>query len=117
MISLKTAIIVAFQIAAPPNADPSLAPWFSSLRLPGTDNNKGQKRCDIADCRNHPVQADGEYYRVFYDGRWLIVPSEAVSDRIDNPTGDYVTCIQRDHWTDGIHDGPIIRCLIRPPRM
>jgi hypothetical protein len=116
MISLKSAVTVGLAIVAPPNADPSLAPWFKSLRLPGT-GNEGTKCCDIADCRNHPVQPDGEHYRVFYEDRWLIVPPEVVSDRTDNPTGDYVTCIQRDHWTSGVHDGPIVRCLIRPPRM
>src|SRR3984957_20120383 len=116
MISLKSAVTVGLAIVAPPNADPSLAPWFKSLRLPGT-GNEGTKCCDIADCRNHPVQPDGEHYRVFYEDRWLIVPPEVVSDRTDNPTGDYVTCIQRDHWTSGVHDEPIVPCLIRPPRM
>lgn len=116
MISLKSAITVGLVVAAPPNADMSLSPWFRSLRLPGTDTT-GVKCCEIADCRNHPVQADGEHYRVFYEDRWLIVPSEAVSDRTDNPTGDYVTCIQPNHWTSGVYDGPIVRCLIKPPRM
>jgi hypothetical protein len=37
MISLKSAITVGLVIAAPPNADLSLAPWFSSLRVPGAD--------------------------------------------------------------------------------
>ena len=82
MISLKSAVTVGLVIAAPRNADPSLAPWFSSLRLPGTDD-RGPTCCDVDDCRNHPVQADGEPYRVFYEGRWLIVPSEMVSDRTD----------------------------------
>jgi hypothetical protein len=116
MISLKSAVTVGVVIAAPPNADSSLAHWFGSLRLPGTGSS-GVKCCDIADCRNYPVQADGEHYLVLYEGRWLIVPAEVVSDRTDNPTGDYVTCIQRDHWFAGVHDGPIVRCLIKPPRM
>jgi hypothetical protein len=84
MISLKSAITVGVVIAAPQNADLSLAPRFKSLRLPGT-NDEGALCCDIADCRNHPVQADGEHYRVFYEGRWLIVPSEVVSDRQITP--------------------------------
>ena len=37
MISLKSAVTVGLVIAAPPNADLSLAPWFSSLRLLGPD--------------------------------------------------------------------------------
>jgi hypothetical protein len=43
------------------------------------------------------------------------VPAEAVSDRTDNPTGDYVTCIQRDHWTNGEPDGPRVLCLLKAP--
>jgi hypothetical protein len=116
MISLKSLIAVGFMIAAPPNADQTLAPWFHSLLQPGTGDT-GFKCCDVADCRNHPVRADGEHHQVFYGGRWLIVPTEAISDRTDNPTGDYVTCIQHDHWSDGAHDGPVVRCLIKPPRM
>ena len=99
-------------IAAPPGSDGSLAPWFHSLVQP----HVGSKCCDIADCRNHPVRADGEHYFVFYEGHWLVVPDEVISDRIDNPTGDYVTCVQHDHWTAGTFDGPIVRCFIKPPR-
>jgi hypothetical protein len=46
-----------------------------------------------------------------------VVPTEAVLDRTDNPTGDYVVCIQRDHWTSGVPDGPCILCLVKAPRM
>jgi hypothetical protein len=106
-------VMAAPAIAAPPQgADPALAPWYRSLRQPGT----GYACCDIADCRHYPVRADGSHYQVFYGDRWLIVPVEAVSDRIDNPTGDYVTCIQRNHWTDGAPDGPRILCLFKSPR-
>ena len=97
----------------PPGADMTLAPWFHSLHVPGTEI----LCCDVSDCRHYPVRADGTHYQVLFDNRWLVVPTEAVSDRADNPTGDYVTCIQRDHWTSGMHDGPIVRCLIKPPRM
>ena len=117
MISLKSLFSLSLtMIAAPPNADLRLAPWFKSLRLPGT-GEYGVLCCDIADCRNYPVRADGQHYLVLYDDRWLVVPADAVSDRTDNPTGDYVTCIQRDHWTNAVPDGPIVRCLIKPPRM
>ena len=106
-------VIAAPAIAAPPpGADMSLAPWFHSLRVPGT----GSLCCDVSDCRHYPVRADGSRYQVLFENRWLVVPSEAVSDRSDNPTGDYVTCIQRDHWTDGNPDGPRIRCLFKAPR-
>jgi hypothetical protein len=90
----------------------TLAPWFHSLREPGT----GNLCCDISDCRHYPVRADGTHYQVLFDNRWVVVPTEAVSDRDDNPTGDYVSCVQRDHWTDGIPDGPRVLCLFKAPR-
>jgi hypothetical protein len=114
MLTIVSAIVVTPVNGAPPSSvDLSLAPWFRSLKQPGSRN----LCCDIADCRNHPVQADGERYLVWYEGRWLKVPAEAVSDRTDNPTGDYVSCVQRDHWTAGEPDGPLVLCLFRPPRM
>jgi hypothetical protein len=106
-------LIAASAFAAPPpGADMTLAPWFHSLRVPGT----GNLCCDLSDCRNYPVRADGANYQVFFNNRWRTVPTEAVSDRTDNPTGDYVTCIQRDHWTNGVPDGPRILCLFKAPR-
>ena len=106
-------LITASAFAAPPpGADMTLAPWFHSLHVPGTRN----LCCDVSDCRHYPVRADGTHYQVFFDDKWLIVPTEAVSDRDDNPTGDYVTCIQRDHWTSGEPDGPRVMCLIKAPR-
>ena len=98
--------------APPPGADMTLAPWFHSLHVPGTRT----LCCDVSDCRHYPVRADGTHYKVLFDDRWLIVPTEAVSDRDDNPTGDYVTCIQRNHWTSGVPDGPRVLCLIKAPR-
>jgi hypothetical protein len=99
--------------APPPGADMTMAPWFHSLRVPGT----GNLCCDVSDCRHYPVRADGTHYWVLFDDRWLVVPTEAVSDREDNPTGDYVTCIQRDHWTSGVPDGPRVLCLFKAPRI
>jgi hypothetical protein len=106
-------LLAGSAFAAPPSGgDMSLAPWFRSLRVPGGET----LCCDISDCRHYPVRADGTHYQVLFDNRWLIVPTEAVSDRADNPTGDYVTCIQREHWTDGRPDGPRVLCLFRAPR-
>lgn len=101
--------------APPPGSDTSLAPWFHSLRIPD-GNDQNVTCCDISDCRNYPVRADGDHYQVFYDKRWLTVPTNAVSERTDNPTGDYVTCIQRNHWTNGNPDGPRILCFFKAPR-
>jgi hypothetical protein len=107
-------VIASPALPAPPQgADMTLAPWYHSLREPST----GIACCDIADCRHYPVRADGTHYQVLYEDRWVIVPAEAVSDRADNPTGDYVTCIQRDHWTNGEPDGPRVLCLFKAPRM
>jgi len=105
-------LITASAVAAPPpGTDKTLAPWFHSLRVPGTRT----LCCDISACRHYPVRADGIHYQVFFENLWLIVPAEAVSDRTDNPTGDYVTCIQRDHWTNGEPDGPRVLCLLKAP--
>src|SRR5262245_37137728 len=98
--------------APPPGADMTLAPWYRSLRVPGGET----LCCDISDCRHFPVRADGTHFQVLFDNHWLIVPTEAVSDRDDNPTGDYVTCVQRDHFTNGTQDGPRVLCLFKAPR-
>jgi len=111
-ISFCLLIAASAFAAPPPGADMTLAPWFHSLHVPGTRT----LCCDISDCRHYPVRADGTHYQVFFDNRWLTVPTEAVSDRADNPTGDYVTCVQRDHWTNGAPDGPRVLCLIKAPR-
>ena len=67
-------LIAAPALAAPPpGADMTLAPWFHSLRVPGTRN----LCCDVSDCRHYPVRTDGTHYQVFFDNRWLIVPTEA----------------------------------------
>jgi hypothetical protein len=112
-ISFCLLIAASAFAAPPPGADMTLAPWFHSLHVPGAET----LCCNISDCRHYPVRADGTHYQVFFDNRWLIVPTEAVSDRADNPTGDYVTCIQRDHWTNGEPDGPRVLCLFKAPRM
>ena len=105
-------MVVLPALAAPPeNADPRLAPWFQSLKMPYT----GMSCCSIADCRNYPVRPAGDHYQVFYDDRWLPVPNEVVSDRTDNPTGDYVTCIQRNFWLNGQPNGPRVLCLFKAP--
>src|SRR4051794_17706062 len=76
--------------APPPDADPSLSPWFRSLRVPGT----GTSCCSIADCRPVESRITGDHYEVFVDGKWLRVPPELILGRADNPTGRAVVC-----WT------------------
>ena len=116
MLFLSGPLLCASAFAAPPpGADMSLAPWFHSLRVPGQDG-RGPFCCDISDCRNYPVRADGTHYQVFFEDRWLVVPPHAISDRTDNPTGNYVSCVQRDHWIDGKPDGPHVLCFFKAPR-
>ncbi|MDR3536733.1 MAG: hypothetical protein P4L71_09565, partial [Acetobacteraceae bacterium] len=56
--------------APPPNADPSLAPWFNSLQQPGS----GISCCSIADCRRTDSRVAGDHYEVMIDGQWRAVP-------------------------------------------
>jgi hypothetical protein len=96
--------------AAPPDRrDPALAPWFESLRQPGT----GAPCCSIADCRTVEFRHDRDGYEVFIDGRWkmsvpfwLRVPPERTIDRIDNPTGRAVVCFTPEAG---------IICFVPPP--
>ncbi|MBV9250516.1 MAG: hypothetical protein JO227_14870 [Acetobacteraceae bacterium] len=89
--------------AAPPEgADPKLAPWFQSLRQPGT----GASCCNLADCRRVQYRIRGDHFQAFigsafprwtrapYD--WVDVPNKNVLHRQDNPTGEGVAC-----WRDG----------------
>ena len=54
-------------VAAPPDSpDPALAPWFESLKQPGT----GAPCCSIADCRTVEFRQDRDGYEVLIDSRW-----------------------------------------------
>lgn len=109
MIDLLVRLILT--IAAPADANPAFEEWFHSLRDPRT----GGLCCGPADCRNYPVRIGEKHYWVLFDSKWHRVPDEVVSDRDDNPTGDFVTCIQRDSWLNGVHSGPVITCFFRGP--
>ena len=77
--------------AAPPEgADPALAPWFQSLRQPGT----GTSCCSMADCRATDYRTDGDSYEALIENRWVVVPQDKILQRVDNPTGRAVVC-----WT------------------
>ena len=47
----------------PDNADPAMAPWFKSLKQPGT----GAECCSISDCRAVEVRRDAKGYEVKVD--------------------------------------------------
>jgi hypothetical protein len=88
--------------APPPDADPAMAPWFNSLRQPGS----GISCCSIADCRPVDYRTVDNHYEAFIEGEWRAVPPEKVITRADNPTGRAVVC-----WTklSGI------MCFVRGP--
>ncbi len=89
--------------APPPDADPALAPWFNSLRQPGS----GISCCSIADCRPVDYRTVGDHYEAFIDGEWRKVPPDKVLTRVDNPTGRAVVC-----WTK--YSG--IMCFVLGPQ-
>jgi hypothetical protein len=93
--------IGALSAAPPPDADPMLAPWFQSLRQPGT----GVSCCSIADCRATEYRSRGDGYEAYIDERWISVPPERVLDHIDNPTGRAVVCYEPRRG---------ILCFVRP---
>jgi hypothetical protein len=72
----------------PPNADMSFAPWFESLRQPGT----GISCCSMADCRRTDFRVRDGHYQALVEGEWRDVPPETVLRRADNPTGQAVVC-------------------------
>lgn len=82
--------------AAPPNADPGLAPWFQSLQRP----DDGGSCCDVADCRQVDYRTAGDHYEVWIDKKdfpvvesvWVPVPSDKILKRADNPTGRAIVC-------------------------
>jgi hypothetical protein len=74
----------------PPNADPTLAPWFRSLLQPGTTISC----CSLADCRATEYRIRADHYEAMVAGNWLSVPPEKILQRTDNPTGHAIVC-----WT------------------
>ena len=113
-IGRKIAVVVGLALnqtaaAAPPdNPDPALAPWFESLKQPGT----GAPCCSLADCRTVEFRQDRDGYEVLIDGRWkmsmpfwLRVPSNRIIDRTDNPTNRGVVCFTPEAG---------ILCFVRP---
>ena len=95
-------LISAFARATPPdNADATLAPWFQSLRQPGT----GISCCSMADCRATEYRTSGMGYEAFIDDKWLIVPQDRVLDHQPNPTGRAIVCYM---------PGRGILCFVRP---
>jgi hypothetical protein len=89
IVPAAAGLIAVAAVAKPPSdADYSLAPWFQSLRQPGS----GVSCCSLADCRTTDYRTDGNHYEALIDGRWLVVPQDKILKRVDNPTGRAVVC-------------------------
>ena len=93
----------------PDDFDPSLSPWFDSLKQPGT----GAGCCSIADCRAAEVRWDGQGYEVKVDQKWhvssvfwLRVPANRILDERRNPTGHSILCYTPEAG---------ILCFVPPP--
>jgi len=94
MKSLVIAVVALGSLAGmakadpPPNSNMSLAPWFRSLKQPGT----GMSCCSIADCRQTDFRIQGGQYQALIEGQWRPIPPAAILRRTDNPTGRAVVC-------------------------
>ena len=101
-IGILLAISLPALAAPPPDADPSMAPWFRALRVPGT----GTSCCSIADCRPADSRVVEGHYEVLINGKWLPVPQDLILRDKENPTGRAVVC-----WTPSAG----IMCFVRGP--
>lgn len=88
--------------APPPDADPTLAPWFNSLRQPWTN----ALCCSMADCRPVDSRLSDGHYEALIEGEWRRVPDHLILNRSDNPTGRAIAC-----WTPQVG----ILCFVRAP--
>jgi len=107
-VAVGLALSQAAGAAPPDNPNPALAPWFESLKQPGT----GASCCSIADCRTVEFRQDRDGYEVLIDRRWklsspfwLRVPPNRIIDRTDNPTNRAVVCFTPEAG---------ILCFVRP---
>ncbi|HLI12862.1 MAG TPA: hypothetical protein VKY65_14815 [Alphaproteobacteria bacterium] len=87
-VLLLGARAVVAHAAPPPDADPALAPWFQSLRQPGT----GASCCGLGDCRMTESRIVNGHYEALVGNHWTVVPPDKILQRTDNPTGRAVIC-------------------------
>jgi hypothetical protein len=101
-VFIAASFLGAVASASPPdNTDAALAPWFQSLRQPGT----GISCCSMADCRITEYRTNGVGYEAFIDDKWLAVPPDRVLQHTNNPTGRAIVCYM---------PGRGILCFVRP---
>jgi hypothetical protein len=90
LVAAFGAVLVAGgSVAAPPdNADPALAPWFQSLKQPGS----GMSCCSIADCRPVDYRLASDHYEAYLDKDWVRVPDDKILRGKINPLARGVVC-------------------------
>jgi hypothetical protein len=117
MVRLPARLMLAFAcssfaaIAAladpPPNADPVLAPWFQSQKVPGT----AVSCCDVSDGRAVDYRIRGDHYEVYltkesfpwiHEEGWKAVDPRSVLTGQDNPTGRAIAWVAKNEYT--FHD-------------
>ncbi len=111
------------QAQPPEHADPALAPWFQSLRAPGS----GIGCCSQSDCRPVETRFTKEgHWEVLVDTQfnvegmppvvphWLEVPPSHVLLRHDNPVGRAVACWHRIYVMGFMEQQGEIICFIPP---
>jgi hypothetical protein len=112
-LALLVALIAAARAAPPENADPTLAPWFQSLEVPGTNHSSC---CSESDCRQVDYRVVNDYYEALLTPEqfaragvtqtlWIPVPFDRILERVDNPTGKAILC-----WQPGTG----VLCFVRP---
>jgi len=97
-------LFVSLASASPPlNADPKLAPWFESLKEPGSATGC----CGVADCRITDWRIGKDGYEALVDDKqwpsdgfnevkthWIKIPDSVVLHK-NNPTQGAVLCYNR----------------------
>jgi|SRR5882672_931266 len=91
------------------NVDPGIRNWFKGVKSP-----HGIPCCDISDGHYtswRKSEVKGYEYEVLIEGKWLVVPEEAIIRQHDNPTGSSVIWygIQRGLNLEKTY---LIRCFI-----
>ena len=98
MLRLSTGVAVLALVVAvcsPPRRGgtagrrrPGLAPWFESLKQPGT----GVSCCSISDCRPVQYRLAPEGYEALVGSLWVHVPDDRILRNQKNPLGRAVLC-------------------------
>jgi hypothetical protein len=83
------------------NVPPEVRAWFKGVKSPN-----GIPCCDIADGHRTDYDMRNNKYWVPINGKWQIVPDEAVLKNDGNPTGDAVV------WYTIFNGTAYIRCFV-----